>query len=106
MDDALDSLDRIDPYHRSDRVKPSQQSSPDRQQKFAQELKDRMEEERRRQRQDEVIIEQGDPQASDDDDKQEAAEQAPPDDPPDADEENEKDNDQSNRSGPHIDVTA
>lgn len=107
MDDAFDSVDRVDPYHRSDHVKASQPTSPDRRRKFAQELKDRMEEEARRrgQRQDEVIIDQEDSQASDASDERAGDDETSPE-PEKTEARVDKTEEESDRSGPHIDLTA
>ncbi len=109
MDDSFDGVDRIDPYRRSDRVKPSQQSSPDRRQKFAQELKERMDDEQRRRRQqqkDEIIIDRADLPLTEDEDKQSAENVPPQGAEQETTDEGVKEEDKSSQSGEHIDLTA
>lgn len=60
MDDShsLDSVERVESYTTTQRVKRSHQSTEEKEQKFASALKDKMEEEKRRKRKakDEVIL--------------------------------------------------
>ena len=52
MDETLSSLEKINPNLTPDAVSPTQHSEPDKSRKFAQELKDKMEEEREKRKKD------------------------------------------------------
>ncbi|HUV31671.1 MAG TPA: hypothetical protein VMY05_11360 [Acidobacteriota bacterium] len=70
MDKQLDSVEHV-PYQSSDRVKPLQESEREKQRKFAQALREKMEEElgkgRRKGQEDELLLEDDDRPASEDD---------------------------------------